>query len=74
MLANEDVLQAGEYPVRVQLVGPENAIVYDTVITATVPDPKTEPPFALKVFSEDVVIDGPAGVYRFLINFQKQEA
>jgi hypothetical protein len=71
VLANEDVLQAGEYPVRVQLVGADNIIVYDKVITATVPDPKTEPPFALKIFSEDVVVDGPTGDYRFLVNFQK---
>jgi hypothetical protein len=71
VLVNEDVLAGGEYPVRVQLVGPDNFIAYDQVITVMVPDPVTEPPFARLVWSKDVVVEGPGGVYRFLVAFQK---
>ena len=35
-----------------------------------IPTAKPEPPFALPVFAEDVVIDGPAGKYRFLVTFR----
>ncbi len=71
VLANEDVLPAGEYPVRVQVVGPDNFVAYDKMITVKVPDSKTEPPFALPVWSDDVLVDGPTGAYRFLVAFQK---
>ena len=73
VLANEDVLAPGDYPVRLQVVGPRGVSVFDRTITVKIPDPngKPEPPFALPVFAEDVVIDGPSGKYRFLATFQK---
>jgi len=74
VLANEDMLTAGEYPVRVQLVGPDNHIAHDKVINVTIPDPQTQPPFVLKLYTEDVTVDGPTGAYRFLISFQKGAA
>ncbi|MCG2685531.1 MAG: hypothetical protein L6306_18170, partial [Planctomycetales bacterium] len=73
VLANEDVLAPGEYPVRLQVVGPRNVNVFDRIITVNIPDPKgkSEPKFSLPVFAEDVVIDGPSGKYRFLAAFQQ---
>jgi hypothetical protein len=76
VLANEDVLPAGVYPVRLQVVGPRNVSVFDRTITVKIADPKSkpEPKFAIPIFAEDVVIDGPAGKYRFLATFQKGAA
>ena len=73
VLANEDVMRAGAYPVRVQVVGPDGKRILDRQITVTIPDAKTkpEPPFALPMFSEDLKIDGPTGKYRFLVTFAK---
>ena len=73
VLANEDVLKPGEYPVRVQVVGPNVLRIFDKTVTVTIADPaaKPEPPFAIPMFSKDVVVDGPSGKYRFLVNFQQ---
>ncbi len=73
VLANEDALAPGDYPVRLQVVGPRNVAVFDRTITVNIPDPKSKPApkFALPVFSEAVLIDGPSGRYRFLATFQK---
>jgi hypothetical protein len=67
VLANEDVLRPGRYPVRLQVLGPGNRRVFDRTIVMDIADPKTEPPFALPVFAQQVVIDGPSGEYRFLV-------
>ncbi|MBN2292742.1 MAG: hypothetical protein JXM70_09975, partial [Pirellulales bacterium] len=76
VIANEDVLPPGKYPARLQIVGPRNLIAFDRTITVTIPDRsgKSEPPFALPVFAEEVVIDGPSGKYRFLATFLKGAA
>ncbi len=73
VLANEDVLTPGPYPVRFQVAGPRGTIVFDRTITVNIPDPKSkpEPKFAIPVFAEDVVIDGPSGKYRVLATFEK---
>ena len=73
VLANEDMLVPGSYPVRIQIVGPRNLSVLDRTITVNIPDPKEkpEPKFAIPAFAEDVVIDGPSGKYRFLATFLK---
>lgn len=69
VLSNEDVLKPGEYPVRVQVVGPVGNMVVDKSITVTVPD--TEGPFAIPAYNEDMVVDGPSGKYRLLVTFEK---
>jgi hypothetical protein len=68
VLSNEDILRSGDYPARFQVAGPGNQVVFDRTITITLPasSEKNEPPFAISVFSEDLVIDGPSGKYRFL--------
>jgi hypothetical protein len=76
VLSNEDVLKPGEYPVRLQVVGPRNENIYDKTIAINIPDPKgkPEPKFTLPVFAEDIKIDGPSGKYRFLTSFEKGAA
>ena len=76
ILANEDVLAPGEYPVRFQVVGPGQARVFEKTVTLTIPGPaeSAEPPIVLPVFNEEVVIDGPPGTYRFLATFERGAA
>lgn len=76
VLANEDVLAPGEYPVRLQVVGPNRARVFEKTIKVRIADPRgqPEPPMVQPVFSEDVRIDGPPGTYRFLATFEKGAA
>ncbi|MCY2992354.1 MAG: hypothetical protein NTY19_31390 [Planctomycetota bacterium] len=68
VLVNEDKLGPGKYPVRLQVVGPQTRRVWEQTVTLEVP-PRCagkEPPFAVPVATADVVVDGPAGPYRFL--------
>ena len=74
VLANEDVLAPGQYPVHLQVVGPNNTRVLDKTVTVSVPSPSaasqgSETPFAVPVFAEEVVINGPTGRYRFIATF-----
>lgn len=73
VLANEDVMIPGEYPVRFQIVGPDCISVYDKTILITIPDPKSnpDPPLAMPIFGEDIAVDGPSGKYQFLASFQQ---
>ena len=82
VLANEDALPPGEYPVRVQLLGPSHTRLLDRRVTVIVPGgeapPRTgeppvpqEPPFAQPVFAEDVAVDGPTGRYRFVAALER---
>jgi hypothetical protein len=73
VLANEDVLAPGEYPVRILVIGPGTTRALDKVITVTVPaaDGNKEPPFALPAFDEEITVNGPAGDYRFLAQMEK---
>lgn len=76
VLVNEDALPPGAYPVRLQVVGPDLARVFDKTITITIADPISgpEPPMVQPAFSEEVVIDGPPGTYRFLATFERGAA
>ena len=76
VLANEDVLKAGDYPVRVEIADPSARPVFQRAITVNIPEPhgQPEPAFALPAFSQAVTIDGPPGKYRFLVTFEKGAA
>jgi hypothetical protein len=78
VLANEDVLAPGDYPVILQVIGPQKNRVFEKKITVTIPGrtagSNSEPPLAMPVLAEDVVIDGPAGQYRFTATFQRGAA
>jgi hypothetical protein len=69
VLSNEDALKPGDYEIEVAIFDPDEKPVFKKKAIVTVRDPKTNPPFALPVLSEDVKIDGPAGRYRLAANF-----
>jgi hypothetical protein len=76
VLANEDALAPGEYPVRLLVVGPQNQRVFEKTVTVPVGGENAqrqsqEPPFALPIFAEEIAIDGPSGRYRFLASFER---
>ncbi len=73
VLSNIDAAPPGQYPARVQVIGPDNRRVLDRTITVTVPGPVggKEPSFATPVLREEAPIDGPTGRYRFLVTFQR---
>lgn len=68
VLANEDALPPGEYPVRLLVVGPQNQLVFEKTVTVTI---APESPFAVPIFAEDIPVDGPSGRYRFLASLQR---
>ena len=72
VLANEDQLLPGEYPVRVMVVGPDNEVVFKKSVTFTVAEYETgsEPSYVIPVFKEDALIEGQTGRYRFLVDFE----
>lgn len=79
VLANEDALVPGDYPVRFQVVGPDSVRILDKTVTVSIPkpvagNPSAENPFAIPVFAEDVAITGPSGKYRFVATFVKGAA
>ncbi len=74
VLVNEDVLAPGDYPVRLQVLSPNNVRILDKTVTVSVPKSASsghlsEIPFAVPVFSEEVAITGPTGKYRFVATF-----
>jgi beta-galactosidase/beta-glucuronidase len=71
VLANEDMLIPGDYPVRLEAFGPNATKAFERKIIVHIPDSKKNPPFALPVFSEDVVADWPSGKYRFVATFER---
>ena len=73
ILANEDTLPSGDYPVLVQVVGPDNRQIYEHRTTVTIPAAHdgVEPPLAMPVFSVDLPIDGPAGKYNLLATLEQ---
>jgi len=76
VLSNEDALAPGEYPVYLQVVGPEMVRVFERTLKVVIPEKneKHEPAFALPVFEENVPINGPGGKYRFLVTFTRGAA
>jgi hypothetical protein len=68
VLANEDSLVPGEYPVRLLVVGPQHQRIFQKTVNVTI---GKESPFALPIFAEDVVVDGPSGRYRLLASFER---
>ncbi len=71
VLANEDILAPGQYPARLQVVGPNLTRILDRQIKVKVlpSDARHEQPYSQTCFGEDVVVDGPSGKYRFLATF-----
>jgi len=75
VLANEDVLAGGEYPVRFRIHG-RSGIIWDKITVVKVPGAQdgNEPPLAFPVFSEEVNLDAPSGEYWFAASFEEGAA
>ena len=75
VLANEDVLPPGEYPVRFRVSGPIG-VVWERVTTMRIPQTAAgeEGPLAVPVLSEQVTLDGPAGEYQFAASLERGAA
>jgi len=73
VLANEDVLPAGDYNALIQVVGPDNQQVFKhkALITITATQNGVEPPLAIPVFTTDLLIDWPAGKYKLLATLER---
>ena len=61
---------------RLEVVGPDATRVFQRAVTVTIAERegKSEPPMVIPVFAEDVVIDGPAGKYRFMATLERGAA
>jgi hypothetical protein len=68
VLANEDALAPGEYPIRLLVVGPQNQRMFERTVSVTVGE---DSPFALPVFAESLDLDGPSGCYRLLASLER---
>ncbi len=69
VISNEDVLKPGDYPARLQVLGPNDERIWEREVMVTIP--AGEPPYAIPVFSDDVQIDGPTGKYRLTARLLK---
>lgn len=72
VLANEDVLPAGEYPVRLRVCGPAG-IVWEKRVKLQIPAvaPGEDGPLAVEVFSGYVTVKGPPGDYEFAASMDR---
>lgn len=72
VLANEDVLAPGRYPVRFRIVGPRG-IAWERCVDAVLPEPAPDddPPLAITVLDEQVTLRGPSGTYRLVADMER---
>jgi hypothetical protein len=73
VLANEDVLAPGEYPVWVRVQGPEG-VAWERRTKAVIPPPAAQGqdgPLAVPVLLEDVTINGPSGPYELAVTMER---
>ena len=71
ILANEDALNPGTYPARLEIFGPEGNRVFQrefNVVISEGADGQWEP-FAKSWFDEKIPLDLPSGKYRFVATF-----
>lgn len=68
VLANEDALAPGEYPVRLHVSGPQHQRIFEKTVNVAI---AKDAPFAIPFFAEDIAIAGPSGRYRFLASFER---
>lgn len=76
VLANEDALRPGDYPVRFEIFGADGKRVYEKKASVTIPERSAgeEPPMVTTILAEDVTIDAPAGRCRFTATFEQGAA
>ena len=69
-LANEDMLPAGDYPVRLKVVAPDGKVVWERATTIPIAGTDEHPPFAIPVLDEEIKLDGPPGDYQFVASLE----
>ena len=75
VLANEDVLRPGEYPVRFRICGPAGIAWERTAkVIVTTPPPGEDGPLAIPVMAEDVTLGGPEGDYELAVSIEQGAA
>ena len=72
VLANEDVLRPGEYPVRFRICGPKG-IAWERQAVVRIPATAAgeDGPLAIPVLEEEVTLRGPAGEYRLVADMEQ---
>jgi len=72
VLANEDVLSPGEYPVAIRVMGPDG-VAWEQRTTAVLPEPQDgqDGLLAVPVLLEAVTIDGPPGTYELVVTMER---
>jgi len=73
VLANEDQLPPGSYPVRLAVFGPAQQLIWQSRTNLVIPARGAGggSSFVVPVFSEGVAVDGPAGRYRFTATLEQ---
>jgi hypothetical protein len=76
ILSNLDVLSVGDYPVRIEVVAPDNRRVFEEKLNLMIPAPSvsSELPLVKEFFSREIPINGPVGIYKFLVYFERGAA
>jgi len=72
VLANEDVLAPGTYPVWLRVLGPAG-VAWEKKLDMVIPQPADgeDGPLAIPVFSGEVAIPGPTGHYTFAATLER---
>jgi hypothetical protein len=72
VLANEDVMRPGEYPVRLRICGP-SGIAWERQTALRIPQVAAgeDGPLAVPVLREEITLSTPPGVYQFVANLEK---
>ncbi len=75
VLANEDILDAGDYAARFRVMGPDG-VAWDQSSTLHIPQVAKgeDGPLAVPVLSEDVVLKGKAGAYSLIPHIDRGAA
>ncbi|CAK4851049.1 unnamed protein product [Aphanomyces euteiches] len=77
LLANENILKPGSYPIHFKLFG-QVGVVWERFVSLVIPDSYIDEAgrssFVIPVVEEEVTIDGPAGHYRFAASLEKGAA
>ena len=68
VLANEDTLHPGVYPVQFRVLGP-NGVAWERQSSLSIPE--TDGPLAVPVLQEEIVLKGPAGTYELIPFIQR---
>ena len=71
--SNFDVLSPGSYPAKIQIINPDNKLVYEKKVSIDISETinGVEPPFAQQVFVDNIKIDGKAGKYEMLATLEE---